>query len=489
VLVFLAGAVYRFDGKLSMNGDDAEFLILGRAIAEGKGMVNLNEPEPTPHTKYPFFFPALLAALQTAAPGSILVPKVLVVLLGAGAAWLFARLLLSIASMEVALVASLAYATNPFVLEFSYQVLSETPFLFLGFLALVLFRRWEEKGGRGFLIGASAAAFAAYFTRTAGVALVAAILAAILLRRRGKVALVFALAFLAAAGSWAARNRAVGGGSAYVTQFLVKDPYNPDAGRLTLAHFFEKRLGGNLRTYGTFEMGRGILAAPFAGRSIGQAGSWRALALALALFSLAGLAVEARRRLGVIEIYTVLLLLVCLVWPEIWGSIRFLLPALPFLLYYTVRLAMLAAARGGAGAARAAPALLLVVLLASNVRANAVERPGNEYPPAWRNYEAAAAWARSNTPPESVIVCRKPGLFYVWSGRRSVVYLWSEDRKAVYDKLVADGVDYVVVAPLSATTPRYLVPVINEHRDRFEVVHQLRDPDTYVLRFLPEERP
>jgi len=486
-ILFLGGSLARFDPKLSMNGDDAEFLILGRAIAEGKGMTNINEAEPTPHTKYPFLFPALLALLHRAAPDSILLPKIVGILLGCASASFFAMLLLRVATPGVAAAGSLLYATNPFLLDFGQLILSETPFLFLALLALLLFLRWEERGGRLFPVGAAAAAIAAYFTRSAGVALLGAVFLALLLGRRPRAAVVFALIAVAAAVPWSVRNQRVGG-SAYMNQFLVKNPYDPDAGKLDFGTFVSARLAGNLETYGTYEIGRGIAAGAYAGGKARESAAGRAIALAASLAALAGLAARIRKAAGILEGYTVLYLGVCLLWPEVWGSIRFLLPVLPLLLFY----ALFAGARvlaAAPAAARPAAFLGVVLLLGSNVYANAKERGASAYPPAWRNYHGAALWARENTPEESVFVCRKPGLFYVWSGRRAAAYLWSEDRRAVFEKMLADRADYVVVAPLSGTTPRYLIPAIEEHRGRFEVVFHLSEPDTYVLRLLPENAP
>jgi hypothetical protein len=484
-ILFLGGAVARFDPNLSLNGDDAEFLILGRAIAEGKGMTNINEAEPTPHTKYPFLFPALLAVLHRTAPESILLPKIIGILLGSASASLFAWLLLRVATPGIAAAGAVLYATNPFLLDFAQLILSETPFLFLALLALLLFLRWEERGGRLFPIGAAAAAIAAYFTRSAGVALLGAVFLALLLGRRGRPALVFALIAVAAAVPWSVRNQRVGG-SAYMNQFLVKNPYDPDAGSLDLGTFVKARLAGNLETYGTYEIGRGIVAGAYAGGRGRESAGGNAVGLAVSLLALGGLAGRIRRAPGILEIYTVLYLGVCLVWPEVWGSIRFLLPVLPLLLFYALSAGARLLAAAPAAAFRPAAVLGVVLLLGSNVYANAKERGASAYPPAWRNYHAAALWARENTPEASVFICRKPGLFHVWSGRRAVAYLWSEDRGAVFEKMLADRADYVVVAPLSGTTPRYLIPAIEEHRGRFEVVFHLSGPDTYVLRLLSE---
>ncbi|MXX37886.1 MAG: hypothetical protein F4Z85_07385, partial [Gemmatimonadetes bacterium] len=65
---FLLG-IWTFDAKLSLSGDNAEFITLARSLAQGEGLLHINSPDPKPATKYPFGFPLLLAPLAWAFPG------------------------------------------------------------------------------------------------------------------------------------------------------------------------------------------------------------------------------------------------------------------------------------------------------------------------------------------------------------------------------------------------------------------------------------
>ncbi len=56
----LAGIV-SFDDRPSGIGDNAEFVILARSLAQGQGFRYINHPELRPATKYPPGFPAFLA--------------------------------------------------------------------------------------------------------------------------------------------------------------------------------------------------------------------------------------------------------------------------------------------------------------------------------------------------------------------------------------------------------------------------------------------
>ena len=68
VLTLLVG-VWTFDAKLSLSGDNTEFITLARSMAAGEGLLHINSPDPQPATKYPFGLPLLLAPIQWLFPG------------------------------------------------------------------------------------------------------------------------------------------------------------------------------------------------------------------------------------------------------------------------------------------------------------------------------------------------------------------------------------------------------------------------------------
>lgn len=488
VALFLVAGAYRFDPKPSVSGDNAQFLILGESLATGRGLSHINEPDPSPNTKYPFLFPMILAGVHMVAPGSVPAAKVVVFLFGALSVFLLSRIFLRLGPLPVAVAASLLTGIHPVLLEFSHQVLSEVPYLLVSALGLTFFLDWEDRRKGTLLAGAALASLGAYFTRSIGVSLVGALLLVLLYRRRIREALLIGGVCLVAAGGWGARNQIVGEGESYARQFLMKNPYRAEEGALTFRHFVVDRVGGNIAKYGRFEAGRGLFPAPFGGLLPSEVG-WRAwISGAVCLIALAGLAVSLVRGIGVVELYTLLYVLLCLAWPEVWTSIRFLLPVLPLLLFYMLR-AVAAAIRPLPKRAHApAAAILLLFLVAGSVKANIDEKRffQGDYPPVWRNYFEVADWARENTPEGTVFICRKPYLFYLRSRRLTRPYLWSNEKEEVWDQMMRDRADYVVLAPLSATTTRYLIPMVNAYPERFETVLHLENPDTWLLRVLPE---
>jgi len=104
-------------------------------------------------------------------------------------------------------------------------------------------------------------------------------------------------------------------------------------------------------------------------------------------------------------------------------------------------------------------------------------------PPAMASFYEAARWAAENTEPGAVIANRKPSLFFWFSRRQGDLYRYSTEPQLVLQGLEEMGADYVVVDQVSGTTFRYLVPAIQEYRDRFQLVYESGDPPTLIFRY------
>ncbi len=61
LLAYILSGTIHFSTELSIIGDNAQLVVLGQSLAEGKGYKTVNRPNPSSNTKYPFGFPALLA--------------------------------------------------------------------------------------------------------------------------------------------------------------------------------------------------------------------------------------------------------------------------------------------------------------------------------------------------------------------------------------------------------------------------------------------
>ena len=106
------------------------------------------------------------------------------------------------------------------------------------------------------------------------------------------------------------------------------------------------------------------------------------------------------------------------------------------------------------------------------------------YMPAYTNYFQIAKALEKNAK-GAVVCCRKPELLLHFAPSvYTCRHAFSLDTRQVIRGLVNAKADYVVVEQLGyGSTPRYLVPAINENPDLFESIIQLENPDTYLFRF------
>jgi len=496
-LLGLTVGSWTFDAKLSRSGDNAEFITLARSLARGQGLSYIHLPEARPATKYPFGFPLMLAPLaaseeQIAASAQGGEPiadwiamKWLVVALFAASAPLLYLLVRREAGEAAALAVTALAITNPLLAEYGHQVMSEIPYLAFSLAALLLLQRGLEEGRRewnGWLIGGFALALWAYYVRSVGVALLGALLVHLAWRREWRRAGAAFGATVLGLLPWVLRNRAVGGGSVYLKQLIQVNPYFPDRGLLDLSTFWA-RISMQVR----FHLQHGLPEA-----LIPSLGYWASpISLAsLVLLALAGGAVALCLRRDchrLLLIYCVFLLATVVLWP--WPGYRFLVPAVPLLLFFIVRVMQELLGQADRIGGRPAAVVFAGAAVAALLWGNAgllsgLARQGDaDYPPQWRNYYAAAQWLRANTSPDAVVCARKPFWLHVTSGRRVVPYRFVEPEELLQD-LDDRGVSYVVLEQLGFRQTRmFLAPAVQAKSELFEPVWRMKGPDTYVLTY------
>ena len=502
-LLTLFLGVWTFDAKLSLSGDNTEFITLARSMAAGEGLVHINSPDPQPATKYPFAFPLLLAPFEWLFPGDWVPMKVWVlVLFAAGMAVLYqlvkekAGALPALATVVLSLAAGKSYLTHgpdgivygPLLLHYSHQVMSEAPYLTFSLLALWLVERGiarEGIKGNGWLIGGFFCALWAYYIRTAGITLVAAIIVYLLLRRDFRRGLVFAAAAFICWLPWTLRNRAAGGGGVYIKQLFMVNPYHPERGLLDLGGFVE-RFFGQLGLYLTRELPNTLVPYFTGAETLFHPASLLLIGLAVAATVLC----IKRGDHQLLLIYAAFFVGVVLLWP--WPGDRFLVPIVPVLVFLQVWVVLqlrdaLVARGGGAGDAGKYLVwvlLLIYVLPLPGGAKRLADYSQADYPPQWSRYYQAGQWLKANSPEDAVVLCRKGYWMYIISGRRCVGFPFAAPDE-VLAHMERENVDYVVLESLGfPQTVQHLVPAVNEYRDRFEALWQDQTVPTYVLRFL-----
>ncbi len=100
----------------------------------------------------------------------------------------------------------------------------------------------------------------------------------------------------------------------------------------------------------------------------------------------------------------------------------------------------------------------------------------------WKPYYEASVWMKDNTPPQSRVTTRKPGLVWFWSGREAEGYPPFEDPVKALQAL--EAFDYILLdnLPFFREKLKYIVPVMKAYPESFKVVHVSEPPKTYVIR-------
>jgi hypothetical protein len=482
VLLFLLIPIYGIsvvNSKIGLNHDAGIYVATAKSLAEGNGYRIAGYPGGLPQTKYPPLLPLILSAVWRISPNFPqnewlfkLVPVLALLAWSLACVWFFRT------KAKIGLDASLWILvftlTNLYCLLTTSSIMSEALYGVLVIASLAfLARAGEQPDDWRNVVVAALLAGAAYQTRTAGVSLVVAGIAALLIRKRFKHAVLFA---------------AITG--VFVVAWMIWQAQPSDASTMTERYYTAQNyrdlnaLSGVLSADAVVTVGLHNLffIALSPARTILQipASSGYSLLIALvpsAVFwflvargvrrappSLWPAALFASTTMGMLVVYA-------------WAPTRFLLPILPILMLY----AFLGLPRRPPGLGilcLAALPMTSAFLFAQNSwthgvsdfpapfgtggRANRVE---SIY---WNRVTAVYDWIGSHTPRDAVILANYDSTLFLYTGRMSMrpdaaswLDLFDSTRRALPEKIAE------FEALVRKIQPTYLVETGND--DEVEV--------------------
>jgi nitroreductase len=471
-------ALPRLDDML-LYGDSAIYLLLADSLASGGGYRDVAHPATPPHVHYPPGLPGALAVARLGGAKNIPAAKALLLVLGLAAGPAAYALLRPRAGTAIAGLIAVWVAVHPDYIRTATMIGSDAPYLLLSLLALLAVeasarqRGWRDWQG----IAAWVASVAAALTRSVGLALI--VVAPIYLawrkagptwRARLGAAVLLGMCYAAPAVGWEwwkATNPSPASMS-YTTLWQFRDELDWDKGKVAgLGDLIDRFVVNGRRC--TRSLG---------GLVVGAGSDRQRTVLGLALLGLiaAGVARALRRGHWLVEAYLVIVAVGTLANPQ-QPLPRYLMTFLPFVLFYP---ALLLAAGGTAGHRSAVIAVGLALLTAVATHDVAGRERGLR--PPFSEYRDAARWMADNTPPDAVIVSRKPPLSYLWSGRKSVSFPRSRNLALMDAEVRRWGVTHVVEDSFSALTGRFLGPWLGEHGDDLILVHTRGATRVWMLR-------
>ena len=537
-----------YDPYVGYEDDTSYYLVLGKALGSGHGYRLVNQPGEPWHRLYPPGYPLIVAAaLEATGHGSLLAvvrPLKLVSLLFALAA-LPAFVLYGLRRGERPMHLGCAAALlmlHPLVITYAGAVMSETAFILATLLALLLCERLVQRAdaeARGFrwheMALLAAAATVPFYLRSVGVTLVAAVLASLLLRGRGRdvvgitggvlwLILPWALmtfhgygkrtlgaGMLVLAGigilSLLRRRPLIALGSAGVwlaLGYAVLQGWGEGPGYTYVSFSVQEHAShGGLPTYAATVGGKAWAYVLLYGKAVlGGTQGWLAgaprLATAGALIGtgcmLLGWVGRLREGFAAAEIYVALYTPLLFV-TEPTPQIRYVVPLLPFLFLYFLRgigllvrgLSRLAAAAGPRLAVGAAPALVTVLLLAGYLPVQAHLAAWATLPMGQRGPDEGAGgwweavgWVQAHVPGDAVVMSRYAGVMYLYTGRKTVRYLVNSPPQSTAAHILEKGVTYIIEDGFTALgfSVKYLHPALAllAQEGKVELVHVTGGP-------------
>jgi len=437
--------------------DEATYVLLARALRHFR-YTDLQMIGTPPHSHYPPAYPSFLMLL------SLPFGEHLDVFIAANVAASMLSLLLLYDVMRrrigpgVALAALALGTLNPWVIYFAGRPLSETPYLLMSTIALWAILRdpatdiGKEPKENYWPVLAGVAAVLAALTRSAGVAVLAAVFALWVLERRLRRAATLAVAGAVTVGSWllwTAHARKPGIGRSYITD-LGYAPGRP-VGRV---HMLIERVTHNVLGYSIDGLPTILPQPSVPGTKIDNVVGL----LVIATLAVAGVAVFWKRA-RVFLVYIVAFAALLTAWP--WNESRLLVPILPMVI------CLLAAGAFALAGTRKwlrvlPPAFVATIGITASIQSLAAARTAFAcdrahattsdacFNPERRGFLAAMQYIRQSTPSSGVILTQNDALTYYFSDHKTVdLGAIDAPDASRFESLVRDaGAGYVLLSPM-----------------------------------------
>lgn len=501
LLIFVAWlgvARYTFNEKPDLNGDNFNYYIYASSLASGQGYCDLSAPGAPATNNFPPGYPLLMTPLRMLTDSFVAQKWLNEVFVLLSLLLLYFGLMRAGLPIMISFSAAVSGAFLPRLFHFSTMMMSEASFLLTSVVVLYCLIRmaedeetWWSELKKPWLYLMVVAVVLNYHIRTQGLAMIAGVLLALLIRKRWAATGVTALGFILGTLPWKLRNAALGlNGNRYMDAMMQANPWRPEEGTLTVAEmihrffdtlqmllfqaipntvfpFFNTNPDQPEYTLGIYLTGALLVALMIYG--CWHTGKWRWVLLAYIAATL-GLISLFSTPSGSRYITTILPLLSAVEFIGLWKLVT-LIPKRPQWLDTA-----------------AAIALLLILFTCKAGLQEEHKLSQQRYPRQYKQFFAIGEQVKKKTPEGTIVCSRKPQMFYLYSDRPGVVYKFTQDPQELLDDLVKKNVDYVILDALGySSTPYYLFPAIQRFPQYFVPVIHYEDTHTYLLRFKRQE--
>jgi antitoxin component YwqK of YwqJK toxin-antitoxin module len=327
-----------------------------------------------------------------------------------------------------------------------------------------------------------------YYIRPTGTILIGGVIVYFLFERNWKMALIVIAGSIICAFPWYLRNISTGQHQVE-KQIMLKNPYRPELGRTEAADWVA-RIKNNTKRYVSMEIPSALLGYKIEkyNEPLPKDKKWFIGLLFIALGIIGFFRLRELKWLIIAYMFGSFIVLIAV--PEVWTGPRLMLTVIP-IIYISIILAVfdglswLAKKINIQEKIRVSflPFLFLFFIFVLKDGITYLEySAGGDMPPMYARYFELARWAKTNIPQNSIVACRKPELFYLYSGCKTTGYLNSLNADSLISNLKTNKVTHVVLDQLGfASTGRYLYPAIQKNPEKFKLLQHLQNPDTYLF--------
>lgn len=476
-----------------LGGDSAQYIILGESISKGLGLKLVNYPQ----EPVSFYFAPVLCFLLSPIihffGRNFYLMHILVAILGFLSLYFFYRIFKHYSDRLTATICIFLLATNwAFIIYSTEYILSDVPYLFFSGFTLFMATRYAEEGScfnrSGILV--IAGLLLSYFTRYSGIVLFLSIMAFLLLNskssRFGKAALVGSI-FILVFAAWNLLESMYASRLASHNQlFFLIDPYAPDKGTI-LSHPLElvTRFAGGINR--VFVLLGDITFFYFINKGAQLNDIFCGFIM---IFVLLGLWNKFREnKHSIIRYYFLFYLVLIFLWlfNDFIEGVRYLLPILPFIIFYFVVGFFKALDFLAKRSYRVYFAVFMCIFFIFNifnlsVLPNSSQLGPENLPVSFGNFVSLHDWIKSNLHDKGNILSRKPTITYLFTDHKSVVYPFTSNPDKIWEAVSKDNIKYIIADEFSRETYYYLLPFLYKYKDKLKLLYRIGETGLFEIK-------
>ena len=521
-----------FDPKLDPNGDNINYFLLGKALSEGEGYVDLFPPEPVPHTHFPPGYPMFMSVFMQVFPDNIIAMKILNGLLFLISVLLLFRIVRKATggNLWLAFAVGIVTVMHSSLLRWSVVMMSEMLYMVISFGIILICLDLDlgkifTRTGRDWkqvvrLVGLCLLVISSYLVRTMGISVVLSAALAFgvtalkyLLEKDRKwvkpavVSVMVVLSLVVAHGGWSLRNRLVR--PDYKSDYSSGFMYTEDRQRMTPSLWVD-RISTNLKVFtGKFIPDSLLRPKEVIDHEKPKKPQTKGVIIGTLMILLMAYGISRMKKGRVLILsYIVITFAVLCLYQEQYAGVRYYIPVLPLMIFAAlsgiqglfVLLSKLAFRKEIAAVGTVAALICSAAVFPSYLKGQQVYKdvasfktylemnPNSDF----AHYIMAAEWLKTHAGNNAVVACRKPEVMYIYSGyKHSIMFPLRGDEEEILRFLDESKINCIVVDTWARHAYTVFYPVMSNYPEAFPIYYKTPQDNspapTLVARYVPSK--